>query len=236
MRRPRSPCAPAPAGWPPSFFSSFARGGPRSCGWPRRAHGRRSCSACPRRRDRIPRVRGVVSDAIRARTSSAFAAEIAARSPASKARLTAARRTSRANGFSRKSPAPAFMARTASGTSPWPVMMITGRDDPRLTSSSCSSNPSMPGIRISAIRQPRREGAPLARKAAAEPNASTLWPASFSDIPSDSRTASSSSTAKTVTSAVMPAGTPLLLPEGGIGTSHRHRRSAPSTGVRHGLR
>ncbi len=40
---------------------------------------------------------------------------------------------SSSNGFSRKSTAPAFIASTASGTSPWPVMTMTGNADaPRL--------------------------------------------------------------------------------------------------------
>ena len=41
---------------------------------------------------------------------------------------TEASSVSSSNGFSRKSTAPSFIASTASGTSPWPVITITGSD------------------------------------------------------------------------------------------------------------
>jgi hypothetical protein len=56
-------------------------------------------------------------------------------------------------GFSRKALAPARNARTAKGISSWSVMMMTGRSSFLATICSCSCNPSMPGVLISAIRQ-----------------------------------------------------------------------------------
>src|ERR1700722_17172286 len=53
-----------------------------------------------------------------------------------------------------KSIAPAFIAWTASGTSPWPVMTTTGRQTCRDFSWRCSSRPSIPGIRTSVTMQP----------------------------------------------------------------------------------
>ena len=44
----------------------------------------------------------------------------------SSAARTAASRASSSNGFSKKSAAPSFIASTASGMSPWPVMTMTG--------------------------------------------------------------------------------------------------------------
>jgi len=57
-------------------------------------------------------------------------------------------------GFSRKSTAPSFMARTATGTSPCPVTMITGRSTPCSCSICWVSMPLMPGMRRSSTRQP----------------------------------------------------------------------------------
>ena len=65
-----------------------------------------------------------------------------------------------------KSTAPAFIARTASGTSPCPVITISGNENARSTRCCCNSSPSISGMRISAIRQPgpqaRRRGEKLA--------------------------------------------------------------------------
>src|ERR1051326_2128760 len=97
--------------------------------------------------------------------------------------------------------APAFIALTASGTSPWPVMTMTGSREPRRFSSSCSSSPSMSGMRMSVTRQARSSAKSLARNAAADPKVLTRNPDASSRAPSESRTASSSSTTKTVSSA-----------------------------------
>ena len=57
-------------------------------------------------------------------------------------------------GFSRKSKAPRRIASTAMGTSPWPVIMITGSalSDPISLRKNCI--PSMPGILMSEITIP----------------------------------------------------------------------------------
>ena len=58
-----------------------------------------------------------------------------------------------------KSAAPALMASTAIGTSPWPVIMIAGSRRPSLLSRCSSSSPPMPGIRASTSRHPSPPGA-----------------------------------------------------------------------------
>ena len=58
------------------------------------------------------------------------------------------------NGFSMKSRAPSFIAWTAIGTSPCPVMTITGGSGPRRRSACSSSRPSISGMRTSVTRQP----------------------------------------------------------------------------------
>ena len=58
----------------------------------------------------------------------------------------------------RNSTAPAFMARTLIGMSPWPVMKMTGRAMPAFTSSSWNASPLLPGSRTSSTRQPGASG------------------------------------------------------------------------------
>src|SRR5438094_4991191 len=60
---------------------------------------------------------------------------------------------SSSNGFSRKSSAPSFIASTARGTSPWPVMTMTGSFRGPELSRRSSSMPSMPGT-ASDLRPP----------------------------------------------------------------------------------
>ncbi len=118
------------------------------------------------------------------------------------------------------------MARTASGTSPWPVTTITGRPALRRTSSSCSSSPSISGIRMSAIRQPGRPGASLARKAPADSNVSAAKPSASSNAWREPRTSSSSSTMKIVTRPVIAQTLrPLLAP------ASRNRNCVPPPGL-----
>ena len=71
------------------------------------------------------------------------------------------------NGFSMKSSAPAFMARTARRTSPWPVMMTTGASMPLSISFSWNSMPSMPGMRTSERMQSGRRARQRSSAAAA---------------------------------------------------------------------
>ena len=73
-------------------------------------------------------------------------------------------------GFSRKSNAPARIARTANGTSPWPVIRMTGNAGYFAATAACNSNPSMPGMRISVTRQaaPAWDAKPQLRKSVAD--------------------------------------------------------------------
>src|SRR6185369_11177867 len=62
---------------------------------------------------------------------------------------TRATSSSSLKGFSMKSSAPFFIVVTAIGTSPWPVMNVTGSGERRSSSLSCSSRPLMPSMRMS---------------------------------------------------------------------------------------
>ena len=72
------------------------------------------------------------------------------------------------NGFSRKSAAPIFIASTASGTSPWPVMTITGVVLPSSFRRRSRSMPLISGMRTSVTMQPEWSTGNAARKATAE--------------------------------------------------------------------
>jgi hypothetical protein len=61
---------------------------------------------------------------------------------------------SSSNGFSKKSTAPIFIASTASGTSPCPVITITGMVTPRSRRRRSSSMPPSSGMRTSVTMQP----------------------------------------------------------------------------------
>src|SRR5215472_16145708 len=88
-------------------------------------------------------------------------------------------------------------------------MMMTGSFDLRRTSSSCSSSPSMSGIRTSATRQPCLPSASLVRKARADSKVSTRKFAELRSAANESRTSASSSTTKTVSSwGLCPLGSP----------------------------
>ena len=91
----------------------------------------------------------------------------------STARSMASRKGWSRKGFCRKSTAPAFMASTASSTSPWPVTKISGNGDPAACKRRCNSRPLTRGMRISATRQPPPGG----KDGSAARNASALsWP------------------------------------------------------------
>ncbi len=70
------------------------------------------------------------------------------------ARLVSSVIRSGLNGFSRKSNAPTRIASTAIGTSPCPVIMITGRPESTLISRFRNCIPSMPGIFMSDTTTP----------------------------------------------------------------------------------
>jgi hypothetical protein len=84
----------------------------------------------------------------------ACASCVASRTLRATARVTASNNTWSLQGFSKKSLAPAFIACTAIGRSPWPLRKITGSLMPRCCSSGCSSSPLIKGMRTSSSRQP----------------------------------------------------------------------------------
>ena len=90
--------------------------------------------------------------------------------------------------------APAFIAATAMGTSPWPVITTIGR----LTPSSCSRRtrvrPSISGMRTSVTMQPSCSRGASSRNSRGEAKVCAFSPAVTHRKASDSLTASSSST------------------------------------------
>ena len=100
-------------------------------------------------------------------------------------------------GFVRNSTAPAFIARTVIGTSPWPVMKMIGISV-RSASRCCSSRPFSPGSVTSSTRQQGTVGRGRDRKSRADANSSGCQPALLINSSSDSRTETSSSTTKTI--------------------------------------
>ncbi len=79
-------------------------------------------------------------------------------------------------GFSTKSKAPAFSARTATGTSAWPVRKITGAAQPAARSRSNVSGPEMPPIRTSSMMQAQSGSGSASRKASPEGQPCTRSP------------------------------------------------------------
>ena len=61
--------------------------------------------------------------------------------------------TSSLNGFVKNSTAPAFMAWTVMGTSPWPVMKMIGMSVRSSATILCRSSPLRPGRETSSTRQ-----------------------------------------------------------------------------------
>ena len=102
------------------------------------------------------------------------------------------------NGFSMKSETPAFINCTASGTSAWPVMTMTGQLFPRRAfSRRTNSGPSTPGIRTSVTTQALASVGRSSRKSSALAKARARNPAPRSIRVRASRMAGSSSTMKT---------------------------------------
>src|SRR5438309_11494249 len=104
------------------------------------------------------------------------------------------------NGFVRNSTAPAFIACTVMGTSPWPVMKMIGMSV-RSASCCCSSSPLSPGSVTSSTKQHGTVGRRRDRNSCADANVSGCQPAALMKSSSDSRTEMSSSTTKTMDSA-----------------------------------
>src|SRR5262249_34722020 len=100
-------------------------------------------------------------------------------------------------GFVKNSTAPAFIACTVIGTSPYPVMKMIGMSS-RSTTRCCTSSPLRSGSDTSRTRQLGAQTRGRARNAAAEAKGSTCQPAQRISPSSASRTETSSSTTNTM--------------------------------------
>ena len=105
--------------------------------------------------------------------------------------------TSSLNGFVRNSTAPAFIACTVIGTSPWPVMKMIGMSV-RSASCFCSSRPLSPGSVTSSTRQHGTGGARAGQKFLRRRERFGLPAGALISSSNDSRTETSSSTTKTI--------------------------------------
>src|SRR5919198_1801510 len=103
-------------------------------------------------------------------------------------------------GLVRNSTAPAFMACTDIGMSPWPVMNTIGIWISASLKARCRSRPLNPGKRTSRTRQEGASRDRLFRNSCAEPKVSTLKPADWRSRAVEMRTSASSSTTNTVAS------------------------------------
>ena len=110
------------------------------------------------------------------------------------ARLASRDMWSGLNGFSRKSNAPTRIASTAIGTSPWPVIMMTGSALSCPISFFRNCIPSMPGIRMSEITMPGYSGPSTRSASSALAKVSVSYPDRASHWLIDWRMSCSSST------------------------------------------
>ena len=108
--------------------------------------------------------------------------------------FTSSVRRSGLKGFSMKSMAPMRIASTAIGTSPWPVIMMTGRPESMPISRLRNAMPSMPGMRISETTTPGQSAPITFSASSALANVSVSKPESASHWLIDSRMSGSSST------------------------------------------
>src|SRR5256886_6474072 len=143
------------------------------------------------------RSRGV-REAYRRRSSvSSWRSPRSARSRSIAFRMASSRSWSR-NGFVRNSTAPAFMARTDMGMSPWPVRKMIGSAASVSASSRWRSSPLSPGRRTSSTRHPGASGRRARRNAWAVGKTSTPSPTELMSLRRPSRTAASSATTTTI--------------------------------------
>src|SRR5258706_13750193 len=105
---------------------------------------------------------------------------------------------SSSNGLVRNSTAPAFMARTVIGTSPWPVMKMIGMSVRSAAIRFCKSKPLRSGRLTSSTRQLGTPTRGRARNSCADANVSGSQPSQRISASNDSRTETSSSTTKTI--------------------------------------
>src|SRR5258706_1200529 len=105
---------------------------------------------------------------------------------------------SSSNGLVKNSTAPAFMARTVIGTSPWPVMKMIGISVRSAAIRFCKSKPLRSGRLTSSTRQLGTLTRGRARNSCADANVSGSQPSQRISASNDSRTERSSSTTKTI--------------------------------------
>src|SRR5580704_8611515 len=110
----------------------------------------------------------------------------------------AVNRTSSLNGFVKNSTAPAFMAWTVMGTSPYPVIKMIGMSVRSTATRFCNSRPLRPGRETSSTRQLGTRALGQERNVCAEENVSGCQPSQRISDSSDSRTETSSSTTNTI--------------------------------------
>src|ERR1051326_2040341 len=106
--------------------------------------------------------------------------------------------TSSSKGLVKNSTAPAFIALTVMGTSPWPVIKMIGMSVLSEAISFCSSRPLSSGRETSSTRQLGASGRGRARNSSADAKVSGCHPTKRISASSDSRTEMSSSTTKTM--------------------------------------
>src|SRR5580692_5399027 len=116
------------------------------------------------------------------------------------------------NGFVRNSTAPAFIAWTVFGTSPWPVIKMIGISGRSTATCFCRSRPLRPGREISSTRQLGTTASGRARNSSADANICGSQPSQRINNSSDSRTDTSSSTTNTIGTACDIRDNPSLWP------------------------
>src|SRR5208337_1833839 len=140
------------------------------------------------------------SDSYRRRSSASSARPSRAARSRSIACRIASNRSWSSNGFVRNSTAPAFIARTDVGTSPWPVTNTMGISSSSSAILSCRSRPLRPGSRTSNTRQLGASVRGRVKNSCAEAKVSARNPADRSRLSNASRIDASSSTTKTTAS------------------------------------
>src|SRR5689334_2222260 len=137
------------------------------------------------------------------------------------------------NGFVRNSTAPAFIARTDIGISPWPVRKMIGTGASASARARCKSRPLRPGSRTSSTRQPGASGRSARMNSCAPANVCTLNPADAMSRRRLSRTAGSSSTTKTT--GAEAAGSVTAGDRSALGAAARRTPSGRAERAAHGL-
>lgn len=137
--------------------------------------------------------------------------------------------SSSSKGLVKKSTAPAFMAFTVIGISPYAVRKMTGTWIPAFLRRCWNSRPFIPGRLTSNIRQLGPSAGSFCRNRSAVSNPSDRKPADFSRPRIDARTPASSSMTNTVGAPANASCSPLVRvpsPQCGVGRCSQHHRLA----------